>query len=879
MSLSKTFDFNAAEQKWYQYWLDQKLFHSEPDQRPAYTIVMPPPNVTGALHMGHALNNTVQDILIRRAKAQGYNTCWVPGTDHASIATEAKVVQMLKERGIDKNSLSRDEFLQYAWEWKEKYGGIILQQLKKLGCSLDWDRVHFTMDPDYSDTVMKVFVGLYRKGKIYRGVKMINWDPQALTALSDEEVIYKESQSKLTYIRYQIVPEHEGEEPEYITIATVRPETIMGDTAICVHPEDPRYAHLRGRFALVPLINRQIPIIFDDYIDMEFGTGALKVTPAHDINDYNLGQKHRLQTIDILNDDGTLNENAQIFVGEDRFVVRKKIIAELEAAGNLVKQEDYKNQVGVSERTGAVIEPRLSMQWWCKMDAMAAPALEAVLNDHIKFFPAKFKNLYNHWMSNIKDWCISRQLWWGHQIPAWYDKEGNIYVAHNEEEALTQYLEKNPQGRQEDLKRDEDVLDTWFSSWLWPLQVFGWNMNGKNHELNYYYPTNTLVTAPDIIFFWVARMIMAGIEYLDEKPFEQVYFTGLIRDKQGRKMSKQFGNSPDLLKLIDDHGADVVRFSVMISSPAGNDILYDEAFLEQGRNFINKMWNALKLTQMWTERVSEDGKPQSFATVWMRQRLAKVKLEVEQLFKEFKLSEALKTIYSLIWNDFCSWYLEWIKPAQDEHISMAEWEAAREIFSELMLLLHPYMPFVTEEIYSVLKPQSGSIMLAQYQAADTPNAEVLAQGRLLQEIITAVRDVRNKMQLKPKESITLAYDSAQPGFYQAMADVLAKQLNISELVAYDAAQHAQAHALVVDTEKLFVISEAAADPNKQREELERDLAYYQSFLASVEKKLSNQKFVENAKPEIVANERKKREDALARIKAIEESLARLSTAQ
>lgn len=879
MSLPKTFDFNTAEQKWYQYWLDNKMFQSQPDERPAYTIVMPPPNVTGALHMGHALNNTVQDILIRRARAKGFNTCWVPGTDHASIATEAKVVQMLRERGIDKNALSREEFLKYAWEWKEQYGGLILQQLKKLGCSLDWDRVHFTMDPDYYNTVLKVFVDLYRKGKIYRGVKMINWDPQALTALSDEEVLHQETQSKLTYIRYQIEPDDTQSAPEYITIATVRPETIMGDTAICVHPEDPRYAHLRGRKAIVPLIHRKIPIIFDEYIDREFGTGALKVTPAHDINDYNLGQKHRLEIIDILDDHGKLNEAAQIFVGEDRFVARKKIIAELEAAGHLVKQEDYKNQVGVSERTGAVIEPKLSMQWWCNMNTMAPAALDAVMNDQIKFFPAKFKNLYNHWMSNIKDWCISRQLWWGQQIPAWYDQKGNIYVAATEKEAVAEYLKKNPQGASQDLKRDEDVLDTWFSSWLWPMQVFGWNMNGSNPELDYYYPTNTLVTAPDIIFFWVARMAMAGQEYLAQKPFEQVYFTGLIRDKQGRKMSKQLGNSPDLLELIDKHGADAVRFSVMISSPAGNDILYDEAFIEQGRNFINKMWNALKLTQLWQERSAASEESTSFATLWMRERLQEVRNELEQLFKEFRLSEALKTIYSLIWNDYCAWYLEWIKPAADESISKAELDAATDIFGELMVLLHPFMPFVTEEIYQQLRPKAGSILDALIPEPQTTNTQTLAQGKLLQEMITAVRDLRNKLQLKPKDSIALYYESRQAQFYTSMHEVLRKQLNTSEITPYQESEHSQSHALVVSAEKLYVASEVVADPEQQKADLERDLAYYKGFLASVEKKLANQRFIENAKPEIVANEQKKRADALERIQALEESMERLTSAK
>ncbi|MBX9449904.1 MAG: valine--tRNA ligase [Taibaiella sp.] len=874
MSLTKTFEFSAAEEKWYQYWNDKGLFHSTPDDRPAYSIVIPPPNVTGVLHMGHALNNTVQDILIRRAKSKGYNTCWVPGTDHASIATEAKVVAMLKEKGINKNDLSREEFLQHAWEWKEKYGGVILQQLKKLGCSLDWDRVHFTMDNDYYQTVLKVFVDLYNKGKIYRGVKMINWDPQALTALSDEEVVFKETHSRLTYLRYKI--DTEDDEEEYITIATVRPETIMGDTAICVHPEDPRYAHLRGKYAYVPLIHRRIPVIFDDYIDMEFGTGALKVTPAHDINDYNLGQKHRLEVVDVLNDNGTMSEAAQIYVGEDRFAVRKKIIADLEAAGHLVRQEEYKNQVGISERTGAVIEPRLSMQWWCRMDEMAVPALNAVLDDTVAFFPPKFKNLYKHWMTHIKDWCISRQLWWGQQIPAWYDTEGNIYVAVNEAEAFAQYREKNPGGTLKDLKREEDVLDTWFSSWLWPFQVFGWNMEGTNQELAYYYPTQTLVTAPDIIFFWVARMIMAGYEYFNERPFHKVYFTGLIRDKQGRKMSKQLGNSPDLLQLIADHGADTVRFSVLISSPAGNDILYDESFLEQGRNFINKMWNALKLIKIWEEKTDTEDNSLSFASRWMREKMNKTYLEVEALFEDFKLSEALKTIYSLIWNDYCSWYLEWIKPGAEEKISQGDYQEAVQLYRELMGMLHPFMPFVTEEIYQQLDTGDKSIMENITLLPEAGDTEILRDGELLCQMITAVRDIRNKQQLKPKDTIRLYFDSANEIFYKMMSPVLSKQINATGICKLNGENTAAMHALVVDKEKLFIESNVTVDKDQQVQQLEKDLEYLRGFLASIEQKLSNERFVSNAKPEIVANEQKKKEDALAKIRALEQSLKQLA---
>ncbi len=873
MELSKNYVPQAAEQKWYDYWNTKGYFHSVPDERPAYTIVMPPPNVTGVLHMGHALNNTVQDILLRRARMQGYNTCWVPGTDHASIATEAKVVNMLRERGIDKNKLSREEFLKYAWEWKEKYGGIILQQLKKLGCSLDWERTHFTMDEGYYKAVINVFVDLYNKGNIYRGVKMINWDPQALTALSDEEVIHKETNSKLTYIQYRI----DSDTEEYITIATVRPETILGDTAVCVHPEDERYAHLKGKYCFVPLINRRIPIIFDDYIDKEFGTGALKVTPAHDINDYNLGQKHNLEVIDTLNPNGTLNEAAQLYIGEDRFAVRKKIVEDLKASGNFVKQEDYTNQVGVSERTNAVIEPRLSMQWWCNMDRMAQPALEAVMNDDIRFYPSKFKNLYRHWMSNIKDWCISRQLWWGQRIPAWYDKQGNIYVAPDEAGAIAAYKTRFPDGA-DTLRQEEDVFDTWFSAWLWPMEVFDWDKDHNNKELGYYYPTSTLVTAPDIIFFWVARMIMSGYEYQGKQPFEQVYFTGLIRDKQGRKMSKQLGNSPDLLQLIEDHGADIVRFSVMISSPAGNDILYDESFLEQGRNFSNKIWNALKLVKMWEEKTTQEGlaasQDGSFATTWMHNRILEVRGQIDQLFRDFKLSEALKTIYSLIWDDFCSWYLEWVKPAQDQAMSREVYEKTLSLFEDLLQLLRPYMPFLTEEIFHLLRDQQEDLINRQLPAESAADEQVLRQGALLQQLISAIRDTRNKNQLKPKETVSLAVDTAHTGFYQAAGHILQRQVNADNLEMTTEAP-AGWIALVVQTEKVYLDCKITVDPEVQRSKMQEELEYLKGFLLSVDKKLSNERFVQNAKPEIIENERKKQSDAVAKIKTLEESLSLL----
>ncbi len=876
MEISKNFQHQKSEQRWYEHWEQNGYFNSKPDDRPPYTIVIPPPNVTGVLHMGHALNNTVQDVLIRRAKMQGFNTCWVPGTDHASIATEAKVVGMLRDRGIDKNTLSREEFLKYAWEWKEEYGGIILKQLRKLGCALDWNRTTFTMDDDYYAAVMRVFVELYNKGYIYRGVKMINWDPKAKTALSDEEVVYKQTSSKLYHVRYKV----DGEEDEWITIATVRPETILGDTAVCVHPEDPRYAHLRGKFCYVPLVNRRVPIIFDDYIDMEFGTGALKVTPAHDINDYNLGQKYHLQVIDTLNEDGTMSEAAQLYVGEDRFIVRKKIITDLEAAGHLVKTEDYVNQVGHSERTDSVIEPRLSMQWWCRMKELAEPALHSVLGDEVAFFPSKYKNLYRHWMENIKDWCISRQLWWGQRIPAWYDQEHRMYVARTEEEAYALYnaeTGENAQPSSGRLRQDEDVLDTWFSSWLWPMQVFGWNKDPENADLRYYYPTSTLVTAPEIIFFWVARMVMAGHEFMGEKPFSKVYFTGIVRDKQGKKMSKQFGNSPDLLKLIDDFGSDAVRFSVMISSPAGNDLLYDESSLEQGRFFSNKMWNAMKLLKGWEERTADAGPDEGakFAMQWMENRLSEVSTSLEGTFAEFRLSEALKTIYSLIWNDFCSWYLEWIKPALDQKISKEVYDRSISIFEDLLQLLHPFMPFITEEIYHQLavRSEGDDLIIRQLPNRKPADVTILKDGALLQELITAIRDSRNKNQLKPKDTITLWIDSVNQQFYEQRSEILKRQVNATS-IEFTSEARPGAIALVVQTDRLFLEAETATiDKDKQKAELVKELEYLRGFLVSVDKKLSNERFVQNAKPEVVENEKRKQADAAARIKTLEESLS------
>ncbi|HEY6503607.1 MAG TPA: valine--tRNA ligase [Chitinophagaceae bacterium] len=887
MELPKNFEHSTAEQKWYQHWQDKKYFNSVPDDREPYTIVIPPPNVTGVLHMGHCLNNTIQDILVRRARMMGKNACWVPGTDHASIATEAKVVQMLRERGISKSSLSRDEFLNYAWEWKEKYGGIILQQLKKLGCSLDWNRTTFTMDPDYYQSVINVFIDLYNKGYIYRGKRMINWDVKAKTALSDEEVIRKETQQKLYFLKYYIDRESSdvNRQPEriahdspltnhdFVTIATVRPETIMGDTAICVHPDDARYKHLHGKFAFVPLINRRIPIITDDYVTMDFGTGALKVTPAHDMNDNLLGQKHNLEVVDIFNDDGTLNEEAQILVGEDRFEARKKIVKELETKGFLIKTEDYTSEVGYSERTDAVIEPRLSLQWWVDMKKISGPALNAVMEDDIKFYPGKFKNLYRHWMENIKDWCISRQLWWGHRIPAWYDEQGNYVVAPALEEAKKLYKTKyNAEPGQ--LKQDEDCLDTWFSSWLWPFEVFKGYSNPGNKEVNYYYPTNTLVTAPEIIFFWVARMIMAGYEYKGQKPFNEVYFTGIVRDKTGRKMSKQLGNSPDLLEMIDKDGADAVRFGIMISSPAGNDLMWDQAGNEQGKFFINKMWNALKLVRSWESRVGSQRTTNDFAVEWFENRLNETKTQIEELYKDFRLSEILKTIYSLIWDDFCSWYLEWVKPGFEEPVDKAMYEKTVGFFEQLLQLLHPFMPFITEEIYHQLNEQKDDITIKQYPAFSLPDKKMLESGLLLKETITAIRDARNKNQLKPKDSIKLHVLTTMPGSYKAIESILAKQVN-AEQVSYTKESVPNTINVVVQKDKFFIETTTELDTASQKVQLIKDLEYQKGFLISVEKKLSNERFVQNAKPEVVEIEKKKKADAESKIKAIEESLATL----
>jgi len=882
MELSKNFDHSAAEQKWYQHWLDKKYFHSEPDGREPYTVVIPPPNVTGVLHMGHCLNNTIQDILVRRARMQGKNACWVPGTDHASIATEAKVVQMLRERGIAKSSLSREDFLKYAWEWKEKYGGIILQQLKKMGCSLDWERTSFTMDPDYYQSVISVFIDLYNKGYIYRGKRMINWDVKAKTALSDEEVIRKETQQKLYHLKYKLdVP---GD--EHITIATVRPETIMGDTAICVHPDDERYKHLHGKFAFVPLINRRIPIITDDYVTMDFGTGALKVTPAHDMNDNQLGQKHNLEVVDIFNEDGTLNAEAQIFVGEDRFEARKKIAKELEEKGFLLKTEDYTSEVGYSERTDAVVEPRLSLQWWVDMKKISGPALSSVMDDEIKFYPAKFKNLYRHWMENIKDWCISRQLWWGHRIPAWYDAEGRFVVAATEQKAKELFTEQYGKSNVE-LKQDEDCLDTWFSSWLWPFEVFKGYSNPGNKDINYYYPTNTLVTAPEIIFFWVARMIMAGYEYKGQKPFNEVYFTGIVRDKLGRKMSKSLGNSPDLLEMIDKDGADAVRFGIMISSPAGNDLMWDPSGNDQGRFFINKMWNALKLIKMWEGRQSTIDSPQfaedNFAVKWFENRLCEVRIQLDEQFKDFRLSEALKTIYSLIWDDFCSWYLEWVKPGFEQPIDKDVYEKTVSFFEDLMQLLHPFLPFVTEDIYHQLRQREtgDDICIKQTKVNSQWSIDILQLGQLLKEDISAIRDNKKKNSIKNSENIKFMGTAHANSIYAGNIDlriILEKQTNCTYFIPNQeqSEELSKNEITVISGNRTFLLfPERQIDQSIQKEQLQKELDYLKGFLVSVEKKLGNERFVQNAKPEVIEIEKKKKADAEEKIKVIEESLQTL----
>ncbi|MFN3556736.1 MAG: valine--tRNA ligase [Bacteroidales bacterium] len=873
--LPKQYSPITTEHKWYQHWMEKGYFSSVPDQRKPYTITIPPPNVTGVLHMGHMLNNTIQDVLVRRARMQGKNACWVPGTDHASIATEAKVVAKLREEGIDKNTLSRDQFLEHAWEWKEKHGGIILEQLKKLGASCDWSRTAFTMDESLSESVIQVFVDLYNKGLIYRGVRMVNWDPRALTALSDEEVIYKEVNSKFYYLRYQI----EGTADEYITIATTRPETILGDTAICVHPEDERYQHLRGKKALVPLINRPIPFIFDEYVEREFGTGALKVTPAHDINDYNLGIKHQLPSIDIFNDNGTLNEKAEIYIGEDRFVVRKKIASELEARGHLIKVEEMVNKVGFSERTDEVIEPKLSMQWFLKMEDMAKPALDVVMDDTIRFYPPRMKNIYRHWMENVRDWCISRQLWWGHRIPAWYLPGGKIVVALNAEEALQKARKEfDPALTMADLQQDEDVLDTWFSSWLWPVSVFDGIRHPENEDIKYYYPTDDMVTAPEILFFWVARMIMAGLEYRREIPFKNVYLHGIVRDKQGRKMSKSLGNSPDPLNLIDQYGADGVRVGMLFAAPAGNDLLFDESLCEQGRNFCNKIWNAFRLTQGW--QVDENlPQPQSskVAVEWFTANFNKSLALIEDHFIKYRITDALMSVYKLIWDDFCSWYLEMVKPAYQQPIDRASYDATIGLLEKLLKVLHPFMPFISEEIYQHIKGEDApeSIMIAPMPVPEAFEETLLNRFDFATQVIMAIRNLRQEKNLAPKEAIELLIRKNNSDTPDTTFDSLvAKLCNLSSLQYIDQKPEGAFNFIVQTTEFYVPVSENI-DVESEIQKLQEELTYQQGFLMSVEKKLRNEKFVNGAPAQVVEMEKKKQADASARIKVIEEQLAAL----
>jgi len=862
-----------VEDKWYKYWMDKGFFRSTPDEREPYCIVIPPPNVTGVLHMGHMLNNTLQDVLVRRARMKGKNACWVPGTDHASIATEAKVVAKLKAEGIEKSQLSRDEFLKHAWEWKEKHGGIILEQLKKLGASCDWDRTSFTMDPTLSESVIHVFVDLFRKGLIYRGVRMVNWDPQAKTAVSDEEVIYREVKGKLYYLNYKI----EGEDG-HVTIATTRPETILGDTAVCVHPNDPRYAHLKGKRLIVPLINRSVPVIFDEYVDIEFGTGALKVTPAHDVNDYMLGEKYNLEVIDIFNDDGTLNESAQLYVGMDRFEVRKQIVVDLEKAGNLAKVEDYVNKVGFSERTDAVIEPKLSMQWFLKMKDLAQPALDAVVNGDIKLHPPKFVNTYRHWMENVKDWCLSRQLWWGHRIPAWYLPEGGYVVAHNEGEALelARKQTNNPNLQISDLRQDDDVLDTWFSSWLWPISVFNGILDPENPDIKYYYPTHDLITAPEILFFWVARMIIAGYEYMGDKPFRNVYLTGIVRDHLRRKMSKQLGNSPDPLDLIAKYGADGVRVGMLLCSPAGNDLLFDESLTEQGRNFSNKIWNAFRLVKGW--QVDDNAKQPESARVaveWFNNVINRAIEQCDDDFEKYRISEALMNLYKLFWDEFSSWYLETVKPAYGQPIDATTYNATLDIFEKMLALLHPFMPFITEELWQHLRNRADgeSIMVSRMPESNGFDEKLLDNFERVKGIIAGIRNIRQEKNISPKHQLKALVKTSSK-LDKGLEDVVVKLAGLEEF-GYADGKVEGASSFMVGVDEVYIPLEGLIDVEEERKKILAELEYTRGFLNSVMKKLSNERFVNNAPADVVAMEQKKKSDAEAKIKALEERLNEL----
>ena len=871
MELATKYSPEAVESRWYEYWMKHRLFHSEPDHRPAYTVVIPPPNVTGVLHMGHMLNNSIQDILVRRARMRGFNACWVPGTDHASIATEAKVVGRLVAQGIQKQDLTREQFLEHAWEWTREHGGIILEQLKRLGASCDWERTAFTMDEERSQSVIDVFVELYRQGLIYRGVRVVNWDPKARTALSDEEVVYQEQQGKLYYLRYYV----EGED-RYVVVATTRPETIMGDTAVCINPNDERYHFLKGKRLIIPLVGRAVPVIEDEYVDIEFGTGCLKVTPAHDVNDYMLGEKHQLETIDIFHDDGSLNEHGGAYAGMDRFEVREKIEGDLVAAGLLEKVEAYTNKVGHSERTFVPIEPKLSMQWFLRMEGLAAPALDAVMKDEIRLHPAKFKNTYRYWMENIKDWCISRQLWWGHRIPAYYLPDGSFVVASSDEEALRLAQEKVPSLRAEDLRRESDCLDTWFSSWLWPITVFAPAMSRDDKELSYYYPTSDLVTGPDILFFWVARMIMAGYAFQGKKPFENVYLTGIVRDNQGRKMSKTLGNSPDPLDLIDKYGADGVRMGLIMSAPAGNDILFDESLCEQGRNFCNKIWNAFRLVKGWTDDASEAPQPEAsrLASYWMRQVLSKAATELEDLFSKYRISEALTLVYKLIRDDFSSYYLELIKPAYGTPIDRVTCDEALGFFDEVLRILHPFMPFITEELWQNLaeRKEGESIMNAQQRPAGSFDEAFLARFAAVQELITSIRSLRTSKNLSPREALTLEASESYPC---ELDEVLIKMAGLSE-IDRSGKRSEGAVSFVIGTDEFAVPMAAYINVEEELTKLRADLEYQQKFLAGVEKKLSNESFVSKAPEAVIALEQKKKADAESRIASIEQSIRQLS---
>ena len=869
--IATNYNPKESEEKWYKYWMEQRFFHSEPDQRTPYCIVIPPPNVTGVLHMGHMLNNTIQDALVRRARLQGKNACWVPGTDHASIATEAKVVAKLKSEGVSKHDLSREEFLKHAWEWTEKHGGIILQQLKRLGASCDWDRTCFTMDEIRSESVLKVFIDLYNKGYIYKGVRMVNWDPAAQTAVSDEEVIYKEEKSKLYYLRYKIV----GED-HYITIATTRPETILGDSAVCVNPNDERFRHLAGKKCIVPLVNREIPIIQDEYVDMEFGTGALKITPAHDVNDYEIGYKHHLETIDIFNDDGTMSEAAQFFVGEDRFKVREEIIPALEKAGNLVKIEDYDNKVGYSERTNVVIEPKLSMQWFLKMKELSKPALDAVMNDDVILTPSKYKNTYRYWMENVKDWCISRQLWWGHRIPAYYLPDSNEFmVAANAEEAAGLFREKGKNVTAGELRQDEDCLDTWFSSWLWPISVFDGIIHPDNKDISYYYPTNDLVSGPDILFFWIARMIIAGYEYRHEKPFNNVYLTGIVRDKLRRKMSKSLGNSPDPLELIDKYGADGVRVGMLLCAPAGGDLLFDESLPEQGRNFTTKIWNAFRLVKSWKVADIEQPQHSKLALEWFENKLHQTVETLNTQFDQYRISEALMTVYTGFKDEFSSWLLEIIKPGYEQPIDRTTYEKTISLFEQLLQLLHPFMPFITEEIWqSLQKRQPGeSIMVSVIPGNTSYNASLLHDFNFVKEVIVGIRNIRKQNNVAFKDSLELKVkqNKRYPADFES---IICKMGNISSIEVINEPVKG-AWSFITDTVEYFIPATGQVDAEELRTKLETELTYTEGFLASVVKKLGNEKFVSGAPEQVVANERKKQADAEAKIAAIKAQLAEL----